>query len=415
VDLKARLRFIEQQQAGFKPQSPRPPGRPIDEILPGEIRHTPLGSCFVRSERFPLSHLHGEVRLAAALQISTESLTLVAKDPRFSSVNLADAVFLDTETTGLSGGVGTCAFLIGIGYFADGQFFVDQYFMRDFHEEPACLYLVNERISRAATLVSYNGKSFDLPILRSRTITSRLETSLDSLLHIDLLYTARRLWKHRLISCSLSQVEQHVVGFQRYGDIPGELVPQLYFDYLNSGDAAPLTRVFTHNRDDVLSLVALAAKACQAYERPREFASHPRDALAVGKTLEAMNRTEQTAEVYRTALDTQGSPHEAAEVALRLAACYKRMGRWTEAVDQWRRVIQMGEFNPLPYVELAKYYEHRARDYVAAREIVHRALAAVEVRQRLRPSSQDARLRDELLHRLRRIERKLDRAKKCPL
>jgi len=413
VDLKEKLRILERQQAGPATPATRALGRPIQEFLSGEVRQTPMGSCFVHSENFPLAHTHGEVRLQTALHVSSESLSCVAKEEGFCGRTLRRAVFLDTETTGLAGGAGTCAFLIGVGYFADGEFRIEQFFMRDFHEERACLFLVHEAISKADVLVSFNGKSFDVPILRSRAITARVGGSFEHVLHVDLLYTARRLWKHRLRSCTLSQIERYVVGHHRHGDVPGELVPQIYFDYLHSGNAGPLVGIFSHNRDDILSLVALAAKACQTFEQPRQLATSPEDAVAVGKTLEAMRRLERTAEVYKSVLVAHGNPPQLAGIALRLAACYKRLGRWPEAVAQWQQLIDSAGFFPDAYVELAKYYEHRARDFQAARAIVERALAALEIREGLRGGAADRQLRAELLYRLRRIERKEARQRRA--
>lgn len=407
MDLKEKLRQIERnRRAEVAPHMERQV-HPVENAIPGEILRTPFGSCFVHRQSFPIDYRHGVVPLSAALQASADSLALVAKDDSVCLQGIEGAVFLDTETTGLSGGVGTCAFLVGLGYFTGGGFHVEQFLMRDFHEEPACLALVKERIARCTALITFNGKSFDVPVLKSRMIAGRLTDSFDPKPHIDLLYPARRLWRHRIGSCALPQVESQVVGHRRVGDIPGALVPQLYFDYLQTGDARPLAQILRHNRDDLLSLVALIAVACRLFERPEEHATHPVDALAVGRTLEQMNRPEPTILLYRNALDQQPSHRQARELSLRLAFCYKRQGRWHEAVSIWERLIEGGEFDPLPFVELAKYYEHRRRDYRKAREIVGRALTALDLRVELRRRSEDLQYRQELTHRLRRLERKL--------
>jgi hypothetical protein len=173
-------------------------------------------------------------------------------------------VFLDTETTGLAGGTGTCAFLIGIGTVEGTQFVVRQYFLRDYPEEKAILQDLAEVLGSFDGLVTYNGKTFDVPLLETRYTLARLKAPFGRLLHFDALHPARRLWKLRLESCRLTDLESAVLGIGREGDVPGSEIPGIYFDYLRTGDARGLQPVFYHNALDIITLAALTVELARA-------------------------------------------------------------------------------------------------------------------------------------------------------
>lgn len=237
---------------------------PIEALVPGRVIQAGAGSLFLGESSFPLDHRCGHARLSGFWQEGLKNARyIIGRDVDLAGLDQGRVVFLDTETTGLAGGSGTYAFLVGIGYFRAGNFIIQQYFMRDFHEERLLLIALQKVLSRFAGVVSYNGKCFDLPLLETRFICSRLANPLPDPIHLDLLFPSRRLWKRRLPDCRLGTVEREILGVRRTGDVPSWEIPLLYFNYLRSRDARPLVRVFDHNRQDILSLAALTGHVCE--------------------------------------------------------------------------------------------------------------------------------------------------------
>src|SRR2546426_3204349 len=233
----------------------RPAALPIEEVLGGELVDTGEGQLLVVRREFPLSYRHGRQPLGAVLETPLDLLSAVARadtpigDPR-------GLLFLDAETTGLAGGTGTYAFLIGAAWLEDDRLILAQHFMRDFDEEPALLAALRLLLERASAVVTFNGASFDLPLLETRFIMARRRWPA-ALPHLDLLRPSRRVWTSCFADCRLATLEREVIGVVRDDDIPGALIPALYFDFLRSRRAAPLGRVLAHNRDDILTLVGL--------------------------------------------------------------------------------------------------------------------------------------------------------------
>jgi len=191
----------------------------IEEVILGRFVSTPFGQSFIRENYFPPDYKCGEVELFQIFQSSPKIISHLARDDRLNEINIHKTAFLDTETTGLAGGAGTYIFLVGVGYFEENQFCVRQYFMRDYNEERALLSALNDLLVNFKTVVTYNGKTFDLPLMESRYIMSGIKMSLENPYHFDLLYPARRLWKRRLESCSLSTVEREILKVRRIDDI----------------------------------------------------------------------------------------------------------------------------------------------------------------------------------------------------
>ncbi|MBI5093417.1 MAG: ribonuclease H-like domain-containing protein [Candidatus Hydrogenedentes bacterium] len=229
----------------------------IDKVVPGELRGEGDDHFYHTQQDFPLDYLQGDIHLGSALEAIPEHIALAACDPDLDGFDPSTAVFVDTETTGLSGGTGTMAFLVGVGYFTGDCFRLEQCFMRDFDEEEPMLRYLDGLFARAEAVVTYNGKSFDLPLLRTRFISNRIPFRLDSAVHFDLLHASRRFWKQRLRDCSLGNVERVVLGVQRLGDVNSAEIPEIWFDYLRTRDARKLERVFYHHKHDILSLAAL--------------------------------------------------------------------------------------------------------------------------------------------------------------
>ena len=381
------------------------PGRDVAELLPGRVHADgERGACFVAERSFELDHLHGGERLGAFLDLTERGLACLARDAGQVSVDPRTVVFLDTETTGLSGGTGTYVFMVGLGFFDVDRFVVRQYFMRHHAEEAPMLAALNQLFPRFAGIVSFNGKAFDLPLLQTRFITGRQRPTLRSDPHLDLLFPARRFWRDRLPSCSLGTIEQAILGHARRGDVPSWMIPQLYFRYVRDGDARPIVPVFRHNLDDVLSLVALACRLGRLLGDPLGPANERADAEdlgAVGRLYEDLGLADEAVACYERALIVGSGPARQ-RVAVRLALLCKRIGRSQRALELWRRLAASGLVTCGAHVELAKHYEHHTRDYAAAIVVVQEALALLELAETRRRSAAAAE-RAELERRLGRL------------
>lgn len=362
-----------------KPTRPQPP--------PEE---TPF---FCREHIVPLDGLRGIDR--------TTLEEIRACDPAFTGErwDVRKLLFLDTETTGLSGGAGTLAFEIGLGFMDDRGMVIRQYVMRDYGEESAMLAEIASLLPRFDTLVTFNGKSFDIPLLESRMVMHRIRVHLTDWPHLDLLHACRRVYKLRLGRCSLSALEEAVLGESRTDDLPGAQVPQRYFDYLRTREFALLEDVLRHNRQDVESLASLTGHLCSAFREPEQLA-HAEDAFCVGRTLLRGGHTEEG----RRCLRILGMSSMSSQAHMVLSASYKKSREWASSVAMWTEMIARGEGGTWPYVELAKYYEHTERDYARA---LRYAGAALSRALNLSPLGGDDAEIATLRKRVERLKRKL--------
>lgn len=394
---------------GLSGLRPRPVAEPagahrreaIEDWVSGRMVETAAGSCFVSEVRYPLGHVHGGMALGTLLEHTPRSLSALTGEPLAGEEAFGRFAFLDTETTGLAGGTGTYAFLVGLGTFEDGEFVVRQCFMRDIPEERAMLEVVREVLARSRGLVTFNGRAFDWPLLETRFAMNRQPAPPVVPPHLDLLMPARRLWRLRLQSCALSSLETHVLGVARgEADVPGWAIPGLYRDFLTYGRAEPLRRVFYHNAHDILSLATLAARLCSVVREPLSTLQHGEDLYSLARQWDDEGQFERAAELYRQCLRCQLTPRTRHEATRRLAQAHKRAGRQAEALEVWRTLAERGDVEAC--IELAKYYEHRAGDLQQAHRHARRALALL--RQMRYP---DQRQVAEIEHRLERLERKL--------
>src|SRR5208282_554142 len=280
---------------------------------------------------------YGKLRIG---DISTADLTpLNMLFPQATLPAPERLVYLDTETTGLAGGTGTCAFLIGIGTLEGTQFVVRQFFLRDYPEEKAILRALAEILDSFEGLVTYNGKTFDVPLLETRYALARLKPPFGRLLHLDALHPARRLWRLRLESCKLQDLESAVLGIGREGDVAGSEIPGIYFDYLRSGDARGLQPVFYHNALDIMTLAAITVELARALGDAGSLDS-PLDQFSLSRMFELAGSREQSVETCQRAL-TGGLPEEIEARALhQLALQYKRQGQHQLAVETWRELTR---------------------------------------------------------------------------
>src|SRR5512143_819320 len=378
------------------------PRHEIEDVVEGTYLPTPLGDVFVTEQAFQADYLHGSAPILSSLPLSL--ISQWANDPRLAELPLSRFAFLDTETSGLAGGTGTYAFMVGIGRFVEDQFILKQFFMRDPAEERAMLEAITHFLAPAQALVTFNGKAFDAPLLATRYRLHHIPIPFEEYAHLDLLPLARRLWRDRLESRALKYLEQHVLSFTRsVEEVQGYEVPWLYFDYLRTGDARPLAGVFYHNAMDVVAMAALLTHVNEMMQNPYEGrVEHGLDFIALGKLFADLGREEEAARLFERGLELDLTEADFGLAVKRLSILQKRRGDFEEAVRLWETAAANGHI--YAHIEMAKYYEHKCRDVKSALQWTRSALEHVE-RLDL-PVYVRKHWQEEITHRLERLERK---------
>jgi hypothetical protein len=346
----------------------------LEEVIPGIAGSNDAGTCYIQEHRIDALSSHGCHCIGDLAETSMRSASFLANDASLAGFRLEDGLFLDTETTGLAGGTGTMAFLIGLGWFDRESFIVRQIFARDFSEERAALNQLSHAAIGRRFLVSFNGKSFDVGLLSTRYIMNRLENPFSDMPHLDLLYPARRLIAHRLENCRLATLEAQILGFIRQGDVPGSEIPQRYFDWLRFRDASLLRDVFEHNRLDVISLAALMGHLTAVLHGRRDAVQmDARDILAAARLCIERRETQRAQSLLASVSRTDGTAARM-EASKMKSLLHKRAGRWDKATEIWLEMIGDDPGNLFALIELAKWYEHRAHDAGKALKMVALAI-----------------------------------------
>jgi uncharacterized protein YprB with RNaseH-like and TPR domain len=349
----------------------------IEELMSGEVVSTPHGEHFETEKVWERHRRHGSVDIADLAELPDDLLGPLSAGTVERAHPLKWA-FLDTETTGLAGGTGTYAFLVGVGAIDAAGFRLRQFFMRDYGEEASLLWRLSEHLAQFDVLITYNGKAYDQPLLETRYRMARAPGHpFDRMQHLDLLFGARRLWKLRLESCRLVDLETQILGVERQGDLPGEMIPYRYFEYLRTKQAFRLVPIFHHNALDILSLACLTAIVPFAFRQPEGAAlRHGADLIGLARWLLQGGRQEEALRLFRRAVE-MGLP----DVLLfrtmwDIGLVEKRLGREDAALAAVTELTESrNPYRVRALEELAKHYEHRARDYAAALEMTSRALA----------------------------------------
>lgn len=391
----------------------------LERVLGGEWRIRDQARSFVVQRRFEPDALYGRERVgdfAARLTAGQKGAALLT-----SGAPQVPFVFFDLETTGLSGGAGTHAFLVGCSWFDEtGAFVVEQHLMTDYASERAMLVLVAQDLAGAGALVTFNGKSFDAPVIETRYLFHRLTSPCAQIPHVDVLHPARRFWGgDASLGCSLIALEQQLLGARRDGDVPGFEIPARYFQFIRTGDPQPLADVFEHNRLDLLSLAGLTARLLTLVNQGAAFTDDEREAFALGRVYERADDTVRAEEAFERAIalaagavergarrrqgvDWVWTPQGIRAEAIRALALGARRGRrYHAAAARWRDLLELQRCPAAIRREateaLAIHHEHRDRDLAAAKMFALKSLEA----------GTEAAWGDAVRHRLARIERKL--------
>jgi hypothetical protein len=373
LTVKEKLERLIQlsSQKGARPRRPAPSFEP-----------EPREPLQVFENAYPLHARYGRLSIADGLTIPGGVLTTLSRDEGFTGLDLSTSLFIDLETTGLAGGTGTVAFLVGMGFYRDGRFVVTQHFLGDLGEEEQMVADLGRffREMDFRSVVTYNGKAFDVPLLETRFILHRQRYPLTDLPHLDFLFPARSLWKHKHESCRLFHLAQQVVEAPRDEDIPSAEIPDRYFDFLRTGNFSLIEPILYHNQEDILSLLGLVIQGAKLFEAGGS-AGAPEvveaiDLIGVGKVFERAGDTDRSIVLFEQALGGDLPAEVARTLKQKLSFHFKKSALYEKAVSLWEDLF---ETDPLLCCrELSKYYEHKVRDFGAARRYAEEGLALAE-------------------------------------
>lgn len=335
----------------------------LDAVIDGKVVSNSLGDFVIKEMLYPLDYQHGIVFFEKT--VVTETINRAA---RISSetASIEKLLFIDTETSGLSCGAGTFAFLVGIGRFTEKGFLLTQLIMRDPGEESALLLHLLNSISNDTIFVSFNGKSFDLPLLQNRFVLNRLRVSLREFQHLDMLHISRKLWRRSLESCALKDLETAILKFDRSNeDVPGWMIPDIYFAFLRTGDPSSLKDVVYHNAQDILSLAALFLYVTNLLEKNVSLENIPvNDLIAISRIYWELGSVDVSLQILNAILPRIHEQNQVVTVNTMLGTYYKKIKVLDKSVDHWEIAAEKGDISSC--VELSMYYEHVLKDYTKA-------------------------------------------------
>jgi uncharacterized protein YprB with RNaseH-like and TPR domain len=339
--------------------------------------------------------------------VNASALRLLAPGACAEVADPSQWLFLDTETTGLMGGTGTYPFLVGIAWWDAGGLEVEQFFMRDYSEEHALLVTLAERMAERRILVTFNGKSFDWPLLETRYRMTRKLAPPTPRAHLDFLHPARNLWRIRLGSVRLAELEKHVLGWDRGADLISAMIPQFYFDYLRGGSPEPLVQIFLHNQMDLRGLAGLASRILSILAEPDTHGQDGLELFGVSRICERRGETARARKHYAESIAADLPPETNRAARKSLARLAKRERNFSLALELWESVLGNSREGFEAYEQLAIYYEHELGEAERAAALVRKALA--ELRKTTRVGLLSAALRRRYLERFERRLARLER------
>jgi len=359
-----------------------------------------------KENQYDLNHKYGKITLSSGLDIGGDTLACLSKDPAFKNLDLSTSLFIDLETTGLSGGAGVVPFNVGMGYYSDDRFWVVQYFLGDLAEEEKMIHELGKFFTdrNFQSVVTYNGKAFDIPLLETRFILYRQPLILSGLPHLDFLFPARSLWKHKYESCRLCNLAHEVLKTGRLEDIPSSEIPWRYFQYLDTGNFELIEPILYHNEEDILSLLGVVIAGALVFSEEKE--SDAMDLFGAGKILERAGETEKSVYFYERALDGKLTVEVSIQTKKRLSYNFKRNQEWEKAVSLWKEVASLDDVSStqlFSFRELAMYFEHRERAYEEARKIAEEGFVL--------SLNCSPHYKKDFSHRLERLKWKIKRSK----
>lgn len=352
----------------------------LAELLAAEPRRNHFGEHLSLRKWFSAD---GEGSEAPTAELTAAAWPLLAPQVPEDAADPRQWLFLDTETTGLAGGTGTYPFLVGIGWWDAGGLEVEQLFLREPSEEHSLLTALAERMTERPVLVTFNGKSFDWPLLETRYRMTRTIEPPSFGAHLDFLHPARNLWRLRLGSTRLAELERHVLGWNRGADIVSEIIPQIYFDYLRGGDPDSLVPIFRHNQMDLVGLARLATRVLNLLAHPEIHGQDALELFGASRICERRGHSARARTLYQRSIDGDLPPATDRAARRSLARLAKRDGDLPLALEIWEGMLGNSPEGFEAYEQLAIYYERRAVDPERALQLSRQALAELPKASRL--------------------------------
>ncbi len=371
----------------------------IAQILGAQVKRNQFGEYLAMSGWFPEP---------PETEADAKALRLLWPDAPEAIADPQQWLFLDTETTGLAGGTGTYPFLVGIGWWDAGGIQIEQFFMRDLDEEWPLLAAVAERLEQRRVLVTFNGKSFDWPLLETRYRMTRTIAVPEPCAHLDLLHPARNLWRLRLGSVRLAELEREVLGWDRGADLLSDLIPRIYLDFLRGGPPEPLVPILRHNQMDLRGLAALSCRVLSLLADPEKCGLDALELYGVSRICERRGELKRARKLYECSIASSLPAETDRAARASLARVAKREGDYILACELWEKSLGASREGLDAYEQLAIYHEHHARELQRALEITRQGLAELRRAYRLGTIAVGAyrQHKAKFEHRLTRLERK---------
>lgn len=391
---------------GMSPDIPQGAAR-LAEILGASVRRNRFGE-HLGLRRWFSEPIGGEPPCgemgAAAMRLLAPGAPPEAADPQ-------QWLFLDTETTGLAGGTGTYPFMIGIAWWDAGGLEVEQFFMREHSEEHSVLVALAERLAERPVLVTFNGKSFDWPLLDTRYRMTRKIKTPELRAHLDFLHPSRNLWRMKIGSVRLQDLERHVLRWNRGTDVMSELIPAMYFDFLRGGPPEPLIPIFLHNQMDMRGLAGLSSRVMSVLTDPESRGECALELFGVSRICERRGETALAKRLYQRSIQSDLPQAPGLLARQSLARLAKRENDFALARELWEAMLGNSREGYHAYEQLAIYFEHHAREPHRAAAVARKALAELRRANRLGTIAPIAyrQARDKFERRLARLERKAGR------
>jgi uncharacterized protein YprB with RNaseH-like and TPR domain len=399
ISTKDKLQQLINLTRGEKPKKQKAPSIEPLEREPIQLFENP----------YPLDVRYGKITISSGLDIKGNILSYLSNDAAFENLDLSTALFIDLETTGLSGGTGVLPFLVGLGYYREDRFYVAQFFLGEPADEERMIHELGQFFTQMGfqSVVSFNGKGFDIPLLETRFILHREPFLLGELPHLDFLFSARSLWRHKHESCRLYNLAREVVEADRSEDIPSAEIPWRYFQYLQTGNFNLIEPILYHNQEDILSLLGVVVVGALIFseEKGRELPD-AMDFFGAGKVMEKVGEIERSVHFFKRALDGDLSEEVSLLTKKKLSYFFKRSQEWENAIVLWKDIASsdvetMSQL--FSFRELAMYLEHKEKKFEEARQVAEEGLAC--------SIGLSSYYEDDFRHRLERLKRKIQRQK----
>lgn len=378
-ELSTREKLEKLVKTSLKREEKKPGEKPV--ITPSKcLPESDQGGFFTREFSYPLNTVYGKFALDEWKNVSPNQLAIIAGEDEFLGVSPMKLLFFDTETTGLSGGAGTIPFMLGFGYFLAEAFQVKMFILNDLDKEAQFLEAVDEFLQAHgfSAVVTYNGKSFDFPLMEGRYILQRKRFPLVKLMHLDFLFPARALWKYTYPSCKLSHLGDFLLGVSRDEDIDPSRIPVIYFNYLRARSYELIQGIVEHNALDLLGLAGLLLLAAK-YVADISYTIDEGEILGVARLYDRSGDVDKADELYRI-VKQSGLRTDVVERAVKnLAVIMKKRKLYAEAAELWGVLSAPGAYGRLALRELSVHLEHREKNYVKALASVHQGLEIMDL------------------------------------